>query len=219
MRGCTRCSSAPERDLAAHPSRRKETVMTLPISRYPVPELADLPEDLRARMLEVQDKAGFIPNVFLALAHRPDEFRAFVAYHDALLLRESGLSKGEKEMIIVATSGANRCLYCVVAHGAILRVYEKKPLIADQVATNYLKADITSRQKAMLAFALKVCNDAANLTETDFDALKSHGFSDEDAWDIGAITALFGLSNRMANLINMRPNDEFYLMGRVPRQK
>jgi uncharacterized peroxidase-related enzyme len=193
--------------------------MTLPISRYPVPELADLPEDIRARMLEVQDKAGFIPNVFLALAHRPDEFRAFVAYHDALLLRESGLSKGEKEMIIVATSGANRCLYCVVAHGAILRVYEKKPLIADQVATNYLKADITPRQKAMLAFALKVCNDAANLTETDFDALKSHGFSDEDAWDIGAITALFGLSNRMANLINMRPNDEFYLMGRVPRQK
>lgn len=193
--------------------------MSLPISRYPVPELKDLPEDIRQRMLDTQDKAGFIPNVFLALAHRPDEFRAFVAYHDALLLRESGLSKGEKEMVIVATSGANRCLYCVVAHGAILRVYEKKPLIADQIATNYLKADITPRQKAMLGFALKVCNDSANITEADFDAMKAHGFSDEDLWDIGAITALFGLSNRMANLISMRPNDEFYLLGRVPRDK
>jgi uncharacterized peroxidase-related enzyme len=193
--------------------------MTHPISRYPVPVLADLPEDLRARMLEVQDKAGFIPNVFLALAHRPDEFRAFFAYHDALLLRDSGLSKGEKEMIIVATSGANRCLYCVVAHGAVLRIYEKKPLIADQVATNYLKADITPRQKAMLGFALKVCMASADITEADYDALKVHGFSEEDIWDIGAITALFGLSNRMANLISMRPNDEFYLMGRVPRQK
>lgn len=193
--------------------------MSFPISRYPVPELKDLPEDIRQRMLEVQDKAGFIPNVFLVLAHRPDEFRAFVAYHDALLLRESGLTKGEKEMIIVATSGANRCLYCVVAHGAILRVYEKKPLIADQVATNYLKADITPRQKAMLAFALKVCNDSANIVEDDFEALKRHGFSEEDIWDIGAITALFGLSNRMANLVSMRPNDEFYLMGRVPRAK
>jgi uncharacterized peroxidase-related enzyme len=193
--------------------------MPHPISRYPVPVLADLPEDLRARMLEVQDKAGFIPNVFLALAHRPDEFRAFFAYHDALLLRDSGLSKGEKEMIIVATSGANRCLYCVVAHGAVLRIYEKKPLIADQVATNYLKADITPRQKAMLGFALKVCMASADITEADYDALKVHGFSEEDIWDIGAITALFGLSNRMANLISMRPNDEFYLMGRVPRQK
>jgi uncharacterized peroxidase-related enzyme len=193
--------------------------MPHPISRYPVPELKDLPEDVRQRMLEVQEKAGFIPNVFLALAHRPDEFRAFVAYHDALLLRESGLSKGEKEMVIVATSAANRCLYCVVAHGAILRVYEKNPLVADQVATNYLKADITPRQKAMLAFALKVCSDSANLVEADFQALKAHGFSDEDIWDIGAITALFGLSNRMANLISMRPNDEFYLMGRVPRAK
>jgi uncharacterized peroxidase-related enzyme len=193
--------------------------MTPPISRYPVPELNDLPDDVRQRMLEVQEKAGFIPNVFLALAHRPDEFRAFVAYHDALLLRDSGLSKGEKEMIIVATSGANRCLYCVVAHGAILRVYEKRPLLADQVATNYLKADITPRQKAMLGFALKVCNDSANITEDDFSALKHHGFSDEDIWDIGAITALFGLSNRMANMISMRPNDEFYLMGRIPREK
>jgi uncharacterized peroxidase-related enzyme len=193
--------------------------MPHPISRYPVPELKDLPEDIRRRMLETQGKAGFIPNVFLALAHRPDEFRAFVAYHDALLLRESGLSKGEKEMIIVATSGANRCLYCVVAHGAILRVYEKNPLVADQVATNHLKADITPRQKAMLGFALKVCSDSANLVEADFDALKAHGFSEEDIWDIGAITALFGLSNRMANMISMRPNDEFYLMGRVPRAK
>jgi len=168
----------------------------------------------------VQEKAGFIPNVFLALAHRPDEFRAFVAYHDALLLREaSGLSKGEKEMIIVATSGVNRCLYCVVAHGAILRVYEKNPLIADQVATNHRKADITPRQKAMLDFALKVCLKADEIGEADFELLKSHGFSEEDIWDIGAITALFGLSNRMANLANMRPNDEFYLMGRVPREK
>jgi len=193
--------------------------MAHPISRYPVPELKDLPDDMRQRMLEVQEKAGFIPNVFLALAHRPDEFRAFVAYHDALLLRESGLSKGEKEMIIVATSGANRCLYCVVAHGAILRVYEKSPLLADQVATNYLKADIGERQKAMLGFALKVCNSSADIVEADFEALKPHGFSDEDIWDIGAITALFGLSNRMASMISMRPNDEFYLMGRVPRAK
>jgi len=193
--------------------------MTHPISRYPVPDLQDLPDDVRQRMLEVQEKAGFIPNVFLALAHRPDEFRAFVAYHDALLLRDSGLSKGEKEMIIVATSGANRCLYCVVAHGAILRVYEKQPLLADQIATNYLKADITPRQKAMLGFALKVCNDSANITEDDFSALKHHGFSEEDIWDIGAITALFGLPNRMANLTSMRPNDEFYLLGRLPREK
>jgi len=193
--------------------------MTHPISRYPVPELKDLPDDVRQRMLEVQEKAGFIPNVFLALSHRPDEFRAFVAYHDALLLRDSGLSKGEKEMIIVATSGANRCLYCVVAHGAILRVYEKQPLLADQIATNYLKADISPRQKAMLGFALKVCNDSANIVESDFSALKAHGFSEEDIWDIGAITALFGLSNRMANLTSMRPNDEFYLLGRLPREK
>jgi len=192
--------------------------MNAPISRYPVPELAGLPEDIRARMLEVQEKAGFIPNVFLVLAHRPDEFRAFVAYHDALLLRPSGLSKGEKEMIIVATSGANRCLYCVVAHGAILRVYEKAPLLADQVAVNYLKADITPRQKAMLGFAMKVCTASADIVEADFEAMRAHGFSDEDLWDIGAITALFGLSNRMANLVSMRPNDQFYLMGRVPRE-
>ena len=191
-----------------------------PISRYPVPALADLPEDIRTKILEVQEKAGFVPNVFLAFAHRPAEFRAFFAYHDALLLRESGpngLTKGEKEMIIVATSGANGCLYCVVAHGAILRIYEKKPMLADQLATNYRKADITPRQKAMLAFAMKVCTDSAALEEEDHAALRAHGFSDEDAWDIAGITALFGLSNRMANLTSMRPNDEFYLMGRVPR--
>jgi uncharacterized peroxidase-related enzyme len=181
--------------------------------------LDKLPEDIRTKILEVQEKAGFVPNVFLGFAHRPDEFRAFFAYHDALLLRESGLSKGEKEMIIVATSGANNCLYCVVAHGAILRIYEKNPLLADQVAVNYRKADITPRQKAMLAFAMKVCNDSAAVVDADFAALREHGFSDEDAWDIAGITALFGLSNRMANVISLRPNDEFYLMGRVPRAK
>ena len=191
--------------------------MNHPISRFPVPAIDSLPDDVRARILEVQAKAGFVPNVFLTLAHRPDEFRAFFAYHDALLLRESGLSKGDKEMIIVATSGANRCLYCVVAHGALLRVYEKAPLLADQVAVNYLKADITPRQKAMLAFAMKVCDAAADVGEDDFAALRAHGFSDEDAWDITGITALFGLSNRMASVTSMRPNDEFYLMGRVPR--
>ncbi|GAP36660.1 peroxidase-related enzyme [Piscinibacter sakaiensis] len=188
-----------------------------PISRFPVPALAELPEDIRTKLLEVQAKAGFVPNVFLTLAHRPDEFRAFVAYHDALILRPSGLSKGEKEMVIVATSGANRCLYCVVAHGAILRIYEKNPLLADQIAVNHRKADITPRQAAMLDFAMKVCLDSAGLGEADFAALAAHGFTLEDAWDIGAITALFGLSNRMANLTSMRPNDEFYLMGRVPK--
>ncbi len=191
--------------------------MSLPISRYPVPTLESVPADIRERILEVQQKSGFVPNVFLALAHRPDEFRAFFAYYDALLLRSSGLSKGEMEMIIVATSAANQCLYCVVAHGALLRIYEKKPLIADQVAVNYRKADITPRQKAMLHFALKVCTDSAAIGDADFAALREHGFADEDAWDIGAITAFFGLSNRMANLTSMRPNDEFYLMGRVPR--
>jgi uncharacterized peroxidase-related enzyme len=190
------------------------------ISRYPVPELADLPEDMRTRILEVQEKAGFVPNVFLALAHRPAEWRAFMAYHDALLLKETGsLTKGEREMIIVATSAHNQCLYCVVAHGAILRVYEKKPLIADQVAVNYRKADITPRQRAMLDFAMKVCTDSRAIEEADIAALKPHGIDDEDAWDIAAITAFFGLSNRMANLTGMRPNDEFYVMGRVPREK
>ncbi|ACB34212.1 uncharacterized peroxidase-related enzyme [Leptothrix cholodnii SP-6] len=189
-----------------------------PISRYPVPDLAELPADLRERILAVQEKAGFVPNVFLSLAHRPDECRAFLDYHDALMLRPSGLGKGEKEMIVVATSGANRCLYCVVAHGAILRIYEKAPLLADAVAINHHKADLSARQHAMLDFALKVCTDSAAVDEADFAALRAHGFSEEDIWDIGAITAFFGLSNRMANLIGMRPNDEFYLMGRVPRR-
>jgi uncharacterized peroxidase-related enzyme len=189
------------------------------ISRYPVPSLDSLPQDLRERILAVQEKAGFVPNVFLALAHRPDELRAFLAYHDALLLKDGGLSKGEREMIIVATSSANQCLYCVVAHGAILRVYEKQPLVADQVAVNYRKADITPRQKAMLDFALKVCQRSHEVGEEDHAMLLGHGFSAEDIWDIAAITAFFGLSNRMANVIGMRPNDEFFLMGRVPRNK
>ncbi len=188
-----------------------------PISRYPVPELKDLPDDIREKILAVQEKAGFVPNVFFGFAHRPDEFRAFFAYHDALLLRESGLTKGEKEMIIVATSGVNRCLYCVVAHGAILLIYEKKPQLADQLATNPRKADLTPRQHAMIDFALKVCSAAQDVDDADFARLRAQGFSDEDIWDIGAITALFGLSNRMANLISLRPNDEFYLMGRVPK--
>jgi len=191
--------------------------MSQPISRYPVPSLDALPDDVKQRILEVQEKSGFVPNVFLALSHRPDEFRAFFAYHDALMLRPSGLSKGEKEMIVVATSGANKCLYCVVAHGAILRIYEKKPMLADQVAVNHRKADITPRQCAMLDFAMQVCLDSASVGEADFAALRAHGFSDEDIWDIGAITALFGLSNRMANLTSMQPNPEFYLLGRVPK--
>jgi len=188
-----------------------------PISRFPVPELSSLPDDIRQKILEVQEKAGFVPNVFLTFAHRPAEFRAFFAYHDALLLKESGLSKGEKEMIIVATSGVNECLYCVVAHGAILRIYEKAPLIADQLAINYRKADITPRQRTMIDFAMKVCEHSAEVGEADFAALREHGFTDEDAWDIAGITALFGLSNRMANMTSMRPNDEFYLMGRLPK--
>ena len=187
------------------------------ISRYPVPKLEDLPEDIRARMLEVQDKAGFIPNVFLTLAHRPEEFRAFFAYHDALMLRDSGLTKAEREMIVVATSGANDCLYCIVAHGAILRVYAKDPFVADQVAANYRETEITDRQKAMLEFALKVALRSAEIGDADFERLRGHGFADEDIWDIGAITAFFALSNRMADLTRMRPNDEFYLLGRLPR--
>jgi len=190
------------------------------ISRYPVPAIENLPDDIRQRVLEVQEKAGFVPNVFLALAHRPDECRAFFAYHDALMLKETGnLTKGDREMIVVATSGVNQCLYCVVAHGAILRIYEKKPLVADQVAVNYRKADITPRQRAMLDFAMKVCEASHTVGEADFDALRAQGFDDEDAWDIAAITAFFGLSNRMANTISMRPNDEFFLMGRVPKVK
>ena len=188
-----------------------------PISRYPVPAIESLPEDLRARILAVQEKAGFVPNVFLALAHRPEECRAFFAYHDALMEKPGGLTKAEREMIVVATSGANQCLYCVVAHGAILRIRAKQPHVADQVATNYRKADITPRQKAMLDFAMKVSRDAERISEADFEALRAHGFGDEDAWDIGAIAAFFALSNRMANLTSMRPNDEFYLMGRLPK--
>ena len=191
--------------------------MPQPISRYPIHALADLPSDIRERIVAVQEKSGFVPNVFLTLAHRPDEFRAFFAYHDALMLRDSGLTKGDKEMIVVATSGVNQCLYCVVAHGALLRIFEKKPLVADQVAVNYRKADITPRQRAMLDFAMKVCTDSGAIGDADFAALRAHGFSDEAAWDIAAITAFFGLSNRMANTTSMRPNDEFYLMGRVPR--
>jgi uncharacterized peroxidase-related enzyme len=189
------------------------------ISRYPVPKLEDLPDDIRARILAVQEKAGFIPNVFVTLAHRPAEFRAFFAYHDALMEKEGGaLTKADREMIVVATSSANDCLYCIVAHGALLRIYGKNPLVADQVAANYRKADITPRQKAMLAFALKVAANGSEIGDADFDALRAHGFSEEDAWDIGAIAAFFALSNRMANLIGMRPNDEFYLMGRVPKK-
>jgi len=191
--------------------------MKPPISRYPVPKLEDLPDDIRARMLEVQQKAGFIPNVFLTLAHRPDEFRAFFDYHDAVMLRDSGLTKAEREMIVVATSGANDCLYCIVAHGAILRVYAKNPYVADQVAANYRKADITERQKAMLEFALKVALRSSELVDEDYAKLRTHGFSDADIWDIGAIAAFFALSNRMADLISMRPNDEFHLLGRVPK--
>ncbi len=184
------------------------------ISRYPVPEFATLPDDIKARMLAVQEKAGFIPNVFVTLAHRPDEFRAFFAYHDAVMLRDSVLTKAEREMIVVATSGVNHCLYCVVAHGAILRIYAKNPLIADQVAVDPQKADLTPRQKAMLAFAVKLARTPEAVSEADRDALRPHGFSEEDIWDIGAITAFFALSNRMAHLIEMRPNDEFYRMGR-----
>ena len=188
-----------------------------PISRYPVPELDELPEDLRDRIVAVQEKAGFVPNVFLALAHRPSECRAFFDYHDALMLRDGGLSKAEREMIVVSTSGANDCQYCVVAHGAILRIYAKDPLVADQVAINFRKADITDRQRAMLAFAEKVALNSAALEEADYEAVRRHSFDDEDIWDIGAIAAFFALSNRMANLTAMRPNDEFYLMGRTPR--
>jgi uncharacterized peroxidase-related enzyme len=191
--------------------------MTPAISRYPVPSLDDLPADIREAMLKVQQKAGFIPNVFLTLAHRPDEFRAFFAYHDALMLREaSGLTKAEREMIVVATSGVNHCQYCVVAHGAILRIYAKNSQIADQVAIDHRKADITPRQKAMLDFAVKLARTPESVEDADYQRLREHGFGEEDIWDIGAITAFFALSNRMAHLIAMRPNDEFYLLGRVP---
>ena len=192
--------------------------------RYPTPELNDLPDDIKAKILEVQEKAGFVPNVFLGLARRPAEWRAFFAYHDALMVpesvgRTSGLSKGDREMIVTTTSAANKCLYCVVAHGAILRIYEKKPLVADQVSVNHRKADISPRQRAMLDFAMKVCLHSDQIEDADFAALAAHGLDGEDAWDIAAITAFFGLSNRIASFSGMQPNPEFYLMGRVPRQK
>ena len=185
-----------------------------PISRYPVPALDEMPEDIRARILKVQEKSGFIPNVFLMLAYRPDEFRAFMAYHDALMDKEGGLTKAEREMIVVAISAANQCQYCVVAHGAILRVRARNPLIADQVAANYRKADITPRQRAMLDFAMEVARQAAAVDEADSAALRGHGFGDDDVWDIAAIAAFFGMSNRLANFANLRPNDEFYALGR-----
>ena len=184
------------------------------VGRFPVPDLADMPDDIRTRILTVQEKSGFIPNVFLVLAHRPDEFRAFFAYHDALMDKPGNLTKAEREMIVVATSGLNQCQYCVVAHGAILRIRAKDPLIADQVAVNYRKADITDRQKAMLDFAVRVSAEAHKVSESDFAALTSHGFSEEDIWDIAAISAFFALSNRLANVTSMRPNAEFYAMGR-----
>jgi len=186
----------------------------LAVSRFPVPELADMPDDIRNRILAVQEKSGFIPNVFLVLAHRPEEFRAFFAYHDALMDKPGNLTKAEREMIVVATSNLNQCQYCVVAHGAILRIRAKDPLIADQVAVNYRKADISDRQKAMLDFAVRVSNEAQKVSESDFAALKSHGFTEEDIWDIAAISAFFGLSNRLANVTSMRSNAEFYSMGR-----
>ena len=191
--------------------------MSPPISRFPVPELDEMPEDVRQRIVEVQKKSGFVPNVFLTLAHRPDEFRAFFAYHDALMEKESGLSKAEREMIVVATSGANQCQYCVVAHGAILRLRARNPLIADQVAVNYRKADLTPRQRAMLDFALKTALHSAEIGDADLAALREHGFSDDDIWDIGAVAAFFAMSNRLANMTSMRPNDEFFLLGRLPR--
>ena len=187
------------------------------VSRFPVPDIESLPEDVKARILKVQEKSGFVPNVFLVLARRPDEFRAFFAYHDALMEKESGLTKGEREMIVVATSGLNDCLYCVVAHGAVLRIREKNPVLADQLATNYRSADVTPRQKAMLDFAAKVSLRAHEIDDTDVEELRRHGFSLEDVWDIGAISAFFAMSNRIASLTRMRPNDEFYSLGRIPK--
>ncbi|MCW5701765.1 MAG: peroxidase-related enzyme [Bradyrhizobium sp.] len=192
--------------------------MTQPIAnRFPTPSLDKLPEDIRTRILTVQEKSGFVPNVFLTLAYRPDEFRAFFAYHDALMEKDSGLTKAEREMIVVATSAANQCQYCVIAHGAILRIRAKSPVIADQIAVNYRKADIAPRQRAMLDFAMKVSRSAEEVSEADFAALTAHGFSNDDVWDIAAVAAFFALSNRLANVTAMRPNEEFYLMGRLPK--
>lgn len=189
-----------------------------PISRFPVPSLSSLPDDIRTRILGVQEKSGFVPNVFLALAYRPDEFRAFFAYNDALMEKDGGLSKAEREMIVVATSAANQCHYCVISHGAVLRIRAKNPLIADQIANNYRKADITPRERAMLDFAVKVCLESQTTSSKDFEVLRGHGFSDDDIWDIAAISAFFALSNRMASVTDMRPNDEFFMMGRVPKK-
>ena len=191
--------------------------MSQPARRFPIPAIAELPEDIRSRLLAVQEKSGFIPNVFLTLAYRPAEFRAFFAYHDALMEKDSGLTKAEREMIVVATSSANQCHYCVIAHSAILRIRAKNPQIADQIAINYRKADVTPRQRAMLDFAMKVSAEAHRISEADFADIASHGFSDDDIWDIAAIAAFFALSNRMANVTSMRPNDEFYMMGRLPK--
>jgi uncharacterized peroxidase-related enzyme len=188
-----------------------------PISRYPTPKLGDLPQDIRERIAAVQEKSGFVPNVFIALARRPDEFRAFFAYHDALMEKPGGLSKAEREMVVVATSGVNKCQYCVVAHGAILRIRAKNPLIADQIAVNHRKADLAPRQKAMLDFAVKVAERSHAIDDADYEELKSHGFTDDDAWDIAAIAAMFAMSNRLANAFSIRPNDEFYVMGRESR--
>lgn len=190
-----------------------------PISRFPVPDINDVPEDIKALILEVQEQTGFVPNVFLALARRPAEFRAFFSYHNALMEKESGLTLGEREMVIVATSSINQCIYCVVAHGAILRIREKNPLIADQIAANYRKADITPRQRAMLDFAAKVTSRSCEVDDADYELLHTHGFVDEDIWDIVALASLYGFSNRMANSLSIRPNDEFYLLGRVPKQR
>jgi uncharacterized peroxidase-related enzyme len=203
--------------MAASRGVSRNPAMTQPIKRFPTPAIDSLPDDIRTRLLAVQEKSGFVPNVFLTLAYRPDEFRAFFAYHDALMDKEGGLTKAEREMIVVATSSANQCHYCVIAHGAILRIRAKNPQISDQIAVNYRKADITPRQKAMLDFAMKVSSAAQTIAEQDFTAIASHGFSDDDIWDIAAIAAFFALSNRIANVTAMRPNDEFYLMGRLPK--
>lgn len=184
------------------------------ISRFPVPELSEMPDDIRTQIEAVQEKSGFVPNVFLALAGRPDEFRAFFAAHDALMDKSEGLSKAEREMIVVATSSVNDCLYCVIAHGAILRIRAKNPLIADQLAINPHKADLSQRERHMIDFALKMTNDSGSVNDADIDAMRGNGFTDDEIWDIGAITAFFAMSNRLANLTSMRPNDEFYAMAR-----
>ncbi|NQW82770.1 MAG: peroxidase-related enzyme [Alcaligenaceae bacterium] len=195
------------------------TEQNKPIARFAIPALTELPADIREKILTVQEKSGFVPNVFLVLSRRPDEFRAFFAYHDALMVKDTGsLTKADREMIVTTTSAKNNCLYCVVAHGAILRIYAKNPLVADQVAVNHHKADISPRQKAMLDFAVKVCLDSQAVGDEDYTALKEHGFDDEDIWDITAITGFFGMSNRLANVLSMRPNDEFFMLGRLPKK-